>query len=111
MAKEEEQRIATGDEAILDPDLSLPYRKLRQLLPDLSEDKWLELKDLALDNAMKKLAEFIGQLERQSQLEPDFTIKVGGLVTVLEYLMDIFKVQRSIIEELKEASSKKEEAK
>src|ERR1041385_1687278 len=107
MVREEEKNDAE-DEIILEPDLSIPYRKLRQLLPGISEDKWLELKDLALDNTMKKFAEFIGQLRRHRQIEPEFVIKIGALVTVLEHLMDVFKVQRIIIEELKEAVSKKE---
>jgi hypothetical protein len=105
MAKEEKTRNEVDCEATLDPELTISYRKLRQLLPDLPEDKWLELKDLALDNAMTKLAQFMDQLKRQKQLDPDFPIKIGGLITVLEHLMDIFKVQRAIIEELKEAVS------
>ncbi len=107
MTKEEEMSNEVTDDTTLDPDLIIPYRKLRQILPDISEDKWLELKDLALDNAMTKLSEFLGQLKRQKQLDPDFPIKIGGLVTLLEHLMDVFKIQRAIIEELKKAASKK----
>jgi hypothetical protein len=103
---EERSSRTTGANSDLDPDLSIPYRVLRQALPGVSEDKWLELKDIALDNRMRQLADFIEQLRRANQLEPNRPVTIGGLVTTLEFLMNIFKTQRAIIEELKEAAIK-----
>jgi hypothetical protein len=89
----------------LEARLSLSYTRLREILPDISENDLLCLKDEALDNAMKDFKDFIGQLERQKQLDPNFPITIGGLITTLKHILDIFKIQRSIIEELKEAVS------
>ena len=94
------------DEDSLDANLTFSYAKLRKLLPDIPESDWLKLKDIALDNSMKELIDLIDQLKRQKELDPNFAITIGGLITVLERLIAIFKVQRAIIEELKEAVSK-----
>ncbi len=99
-----------GDDTPSDPKLeatlAIPYGILREFFPELSEDKWLQLKDIALDNTMTELIEFTEQVRRHSQIEPDANVKIGGLVTVLEKLLNVFKIQRAIIEELKEAVSK-----
>jgi len=107
MAERKGTMQSSSSEPSLDPELCIPYAKLRELLPKIPEDQWLELKDIALDNDMKKLLDFIDQLKRQKQLDPDFVIKIGALITTLEYLIAIFKIQRSIIEELKQAVSKR----
>lgn len=93
--------------APLDPVLAIPYQQLREIFPDVSDDKWLELKDLALDYTMTQFKEFVEQVRRHSQVDPDFNVKIGGLVTVLDKVLDVFKIQRAIIEELKEAVSSK----
>jgi hypothetical protein len=74
-------------------------------LGNISEDDWLALKDTGLDNAMKEFRHFIEELNRQKQDDPDFPIKIGGLITALKLILDIFKIMRSILEELKEAVS------
>ena len=83
----------------------IPYCEVKQIFPEIPEDVMLEPKDKALDYYMTELVEFMGQLKRHSQIKPDHTVKVGELVTVLEHLLNIFKIQRAIIEELKEAVS------
>ena len=105
--KKDKQANSISCNIDLDPIISIPYQQLREFLPSLSEDKWLELKDIALDNRMSQFIEFTEQARRHSQVEPDFVVKIGALVNVLEKILNVFKIQRAIIEELKEAISEK----
>lgn len=104
-AKKQIKASTTPCDPSLDATLAISYSQLRDFFPDLSEDKWLQLKDIALDNSMTELIEFTEQVRRHSQVEPDGNVKIGGLVTVLEKILSVFKIQRAIIEELKEAVS------
>ena len=105
MPKKSTRHQDAGRGANLDPDLTIPYQTLRAFLPDLSEDDWLRLKDIALDISLINFTEFIEQLKRANQLDPKTKVTIGGLVTTLNFLLDIFKIQRAILEELKDAVS------
>lgn len=97
-----------GDNELTEFEFILPYGKLKEKLPDIPDERWLQLKNLGLEHLLKKLERFCEQLRRASAIEPNKSVTLGDLLTALEHVLKVLSIQGAIIEEFKKNLIKEE---
>jgi len=96
------EKMMKEEKESLDLHFPVPYRALKKSLSHVPDALWLKLKDKALDYRMQQFKKYSEQLRSDCKKYPDMQATVCMLVIVMDQVMDVFIVQRAIIEELKE---------